>query len=511
MADKRGTHTHILHLRAASIAIAVVIALLTLLAARTAQAQTFTTIFSFNGSNGADPVAGLLQGTDGNLYGITGSSSISYGTVFKITPGGTETTLYTFCTQTNCPDGSDPRAGLVQAGNGSLYGTTFAGGTGTFCSFSFGCGTVFRITLDGTLTTLYNFASQSGDGVFPGAGLVQASNGNLYGTTSGGGANGGGTVFEITPDGTLTTLYSFCSQSDCTDGGSPWGALVQATNGSLYGTTSYGGATNSSLCSYSSCGTVFKITPSGTLTTLYSFCSQAGCTDGNYPTAGLVQAIDGNLYGTTYTGGANDGCFLGTCGTVFKITPTGTLTTLYSFCSQSNCTDGENPWVGLIQATDGNLYGTTPYGGANGPDDGTIFKITPGGTLRTLYSFCSQYGCTDGSWPLALVEDTNGSLYGTTDSGGAIGYGTVFSLSMGLAPFVETQPTLGPVGIPVKILGTNLTGATSVTFNGTPAVFNVLSPSLIGARVPAGATTGTVQVVTPGGTLSSNVPFRVRQ
>ena len=159
----------------------------------------------------------------------------------------------------------------------------------------------------------------------------------------------------------------------------------------------------------------------------------------------------------------------------------------------------------MVQATDGSLYGTTAFGGAN--LDGTVFKVTPTGTLTTLHSFEG----TDGDFPMsALVQGTDGNLYGTTTGGGASGGGTVFSLSMGLAPFVETQPTLGPVGIPVKILGTNLTGATSVTFNGTPAVFKVASPSLIMVHVPAGATTGTVQVVTPSGTLSSNVPFRVR-
>jgi uncharacterized repeat protein (TIGR03803 family) len=205
-------------------------------------------------------------------------------------------------------------------------------------------------------------------------------------------------------------------------------------------------------------------------------------------------------------------------GTVFKITPSGTLTTLYSFCSQSGCTDGYGPV--LLQATDGNFYGTTVYGGANttgcgGGGCGTVFKITPSGTLTTLYSFCSQSGCTDGSGPNSLVQDTNGMFYGTTFGGGLTnclgGCGTVFSLSVGLGPFVETQPNWGRAGRPIEILGTNLTGATSVTFNGTPAVFRVVPNlnSLIKTTVPEGATTGYVQVVTPGGTLSSNVPFRV--
>ncbi len=383
----------------------------------------------------------------------------------------------------NGTDGESPGAGLVQATNGDLYGTTFFGGAS-------GAGAVFKITPSGTLTTLYSFCSQSActDGQYTYAGLVQAANGDLYGTTPFGGASGAGTVFRITLGGTLTTLYSFCSQSGCADGYEPIAGLVQAANGELYGTTYFGGA--------SGAGTVFKITPSGTLTTLYSSFSDGQ----NF--AGLVQAANGDLYGTTYSGGAHGG------GTVFKITPSGTLTTLYNFCSQSGCTDGEYSRAGLVQATNGDLYGTTANGGAHGY--GTVFKITPSGTLTTLYSFCSQSGCADGALTIAgLIQATNGDLYGTTWDSGTSDDGTVFSLSVGLGPFVETLPTSGKVGAAVKILGTNLTGATSVSFNGTGAVFEVVSSSEITTTVPTGATTGTVQVVTPNGTLSSNVPFRV--
>jgi uncharacterized repeat protein (TIGR03803 family) len=284
--------------------------------------------------------------------------------------------------------------------------------------------------------------------------------------------------------------------------------LVQATNGNFYGTTSEGGANDN--CMYEGatigCGTVFEITPSGTLTTLYSFCSQSGCTDGEQPSAGLVQAANGNFYGITYYGGGVNCNPPYGCGTVFQVTPSGTLTTLHRFCSQSDCTDGEHPNAGLV--TNGDFYGTTGSGGANG--DGTIFKLAPGGTLTTLYSFCALPPCAPGTGPSAvLVQATNGDFYGTTYTGGANGDGTVFSLSVGLAPFVETQTTSGIVGEVVKILGTDLTGATSVTFNGIAAVFTVVAPSLITATVPTGATSGEVQVVTPSGTLSSNVPFRV--
>jgi uncharacterized repeat protein (TIGR03803 family) len=468
-------------------------------------AQTFTTLFSFDSTDGEYPSAGLVQATNGDLYGTTGyGGANSNGTLFKITPGGTLTTLYSFCSQTNCTDGAYPAYGLVQHTNGDFYGTTLSGGGRNF-------GTVFKITPKGTLTTLYSFCPQSDctDGSFPN-GLVQATNGDLYGTTLFGGERDYGTVFKITPSGTLTSLYSFCPfdtsngdhDSGCTNGFTPYGPLIQGTDGDFYGTTYGGGAYD--------LGTVFKITPGGALTTLYSFCSQSGCTDGESPEAGLVQAADGDLYGTTVGGGVN-----GPYGTVFKITPGGRLTTLYSFCSQSGCTDGAMPDAVLVQATNGDFYGTTNTGGTNCASYdgcGTVFKITPSGVLTTLYSFCSQSGCTDGEDPAAggLVQATSGDLYGTTVFGGANNDGTVFSLPVGLGPFVETRPTSGLVGKAVEILGSDLIGATSVSFNGTAATFTVVSHSLITTTVPAGATTGTVQVVTPSGTLSSNVPFRVR-
>ena len=417
-------------------------------------------------------------------------------------PAQTFTTRYSFCAQGGCADGELPYAALIQATNGNLYGTTGYGGTNPGL-YGNGGGTVFKITPSGKLTTLYNFCAQGGcvDGEAPIAGLVQVADGAFYGTTSSGGAYGYGTVFRITPSGALTTLYSFCAQSGCTDGEDPMAGLVQATNGDLYGTTWLGGAggANCTQTPGAGCGTIFKITPSGKLTTLYDFCSQSGCADGQGPYAGLIQATNGDLYGTTWGGGAYG------YGTIFNIAASGKLTTLYSFSGS----DGEGPEAGLIQATDGNLYGTT-YGGANGNPMGTVFKITPSGALTTLYSFCAQSGCTDGEVPVAgLGQDTNGTFYGATWGGGAYGYGTVFSLSVGLGQFVKTLPTSARVGSAVRILGTNLTGATSVTFNGTAAAFTVVSRYLITATVPTGATTGKVEVVTPSGTLSSNVPFRV--
>ena len=453
-------------------------------------AQTLTTLDSLGRKHGTIPSTPFVQATDGNLY-VTAAEGGGYndGTVFKITVAGQLTTLQSF----DGTDGSGPNGTLIQGSDGSFYGTTAEGGTNS-------SGTVFKITAAGTLTTVYSFCAQANctDGRGP-TGLVQAINGSFYGTTLGGGANDDGTVFQITRTGTLTTLYSFCAQSGCTDGKFPYSGLIRATDGKFYG-TAYGGGANGY-------GTVFKITAAGTLTTLYSFCAQANCTDGRYPFAGLVQATDGNFYGTTEEGGANNDS-----GTVFQITPAGTLTTLYSFCAQTNCTDGFDP-SGLVQGTDANFYGTTNNGGANF-DGGTVFQITPAGTLITLYNFCSQTNdkgyCTDGQYPVvAPAQDTDGVFYGTTTVGGYSNDGTVFSLSVGLGPFVKTNPTSGKVGAKVIILGNNLKGTTSITFNGTTAPLLKVTPSAIETSVPNGATTGTVTVTTPSGTLGSNVLFQV--
>jgi uncharacterized repeat protein (TIGR03803 family) len=320
-------------------------------------------------------------------------------------PAQVFTTLYSFGDRShNNGSGVLPVAALVQAKDGNFYGTTSEGGSGYV-------GTVFKVTPAGALTTLHNFVGR--DGSIPYASLVQASDGNFYGTTVNGGTSGScppdgcGTVFKITPTGALTTLYSFCSQPNCTDGYPPSG-LVQATDGNFYGTTGYSGANDT--CS-DGCGTVFRITPSGALTTLYNFCSQPNCTDGYTPSSGLVQASDGNFYGETG-------------GTVYKITPTGTLTNLHTF----NGTDGSNAGGGLVQGADGNFYGTTTYGGAN--DSGTVFQMTPEGSLTTLYSFCNDQFCEDGGRPSAgLVQASDGNFYGTTVYGGFPGYGTVFKVT----------------------------------------------------------------------------------
>ena len=456
-------------------------------------AQTITMLESLNNADGAYPFAGLVQATNGEFYGTTyGGGANLFGAIFKVSASGSLALVYSFCSETNCTDGSLPRAGLMQHSNGSLYGTTEGGGTNNR-------GTVFKLTPAGRLTVIYNFCNLAGcaDGSQPYGGLIQASNGNLVGTTESGGQYGFGSIFSITPAGTFTTLYSFCASTGCPDGASPSGTLVQGANGVYYGTTQSGG--KSANCGAYACGTVFKITGAGALTTLHSFCVKSGCPDGQAPYAGLTLASDGNLYGTTPAGGAN-----ANNGTAFKITPAGKLTTLYSFCAQPGCTDGQGPNAGLIQGTDGNLYGATSSGGAQGY--GSLFSMTLSGALTTLHSFVN----TDGAGPDGtLVQGTNGDFYGTTSGDGAGGAGTVFGLSVGLGAFVETLPASGKVGAAVKILGTGLTGASSVTFNGTAAVFTVVSSSEITTTVPAGATTGPVRVTTPAGTFTSSSAFRV--
>ncbi len=491
-------------LRLAAGALALLLAL-----SGNATAQTYKVVHNFCATtnpsgyclDGQYSIAAPVVGPNGNLYGMTNQGGANdLGTIFRVGPGGQLTTLYNFCSQANCLDGYYPHGSLLLAKNGKFYGTTIFGGPGNY-------GTVFEMTPAGVRTTLYTFCSQPSctDGDDPGANMVQGANGNLYGTTEYGGPHGGGTVFELTAAGKLTTLYTFCKTPDtsgnCPDGRFPVAGLSLGTNGILYGTTSLGG-------SHGDYGTVFQITLAGTFKSLYSFCPLPSCTDGYSPSGTPVQATNGNLYGIAGAGGAN-----GNYGTVFELTLGGKLTTLRSFCTTLNgsgyCADGRSPFGGLIQATDGNLYGTTIAGGTN--DIGTVYEMTPSGTLTTIYNFCSQAPCVDGGYPLAgVVQSTNGALYGVTSADGKYNdAGTVYSISIGLGPFVSTIPTAGVAGSAVNILGTNLTGATSVTFNGTSALYTVVSATEIKATVPAGATTGTVSVTTPAGVLNSNKAFRI--
>jgi len=351
-----------------------------------------------------NPQAPLIQGTDGNFYGTTVSGgTFSAGTVFQLTPAGTLTVLYAF---TGGTDGAGPVAGVIQAADGNFYGTTSQGGASN-------AGTVFQLTPAGALTVLYAFTGGSTDGATPYARLIQGTDGNFYGTTVSGGTSNAGTVFQLTPAGTLTVLYAFTGGPD---GATPYAGLIQATDGNFYGTTVGGGT--------SSAGTVFQLTPAGAVSVLYAF---TGGANGATPFAGLIQATDGNFYGTTVNGGASS------AGTVFQLTPAGAVSVLHAFTGGA---DGATPFAGLIQATDGSFYGTTAYGGASSA--GTVFQLTPAGAVSVLYAFTGE---TDGAAPVAgVIQATDGSFYGVTQSGGALGGGTAFRLRSAIPTTITWNP-----------------------------------------------------------------------
>ena len=417
-------------------------------AAISSSAQSYSVVTRFNLMNGLQPGV-LTLGHDGNFYGTTSfggdlscNSGSGCGTVFRLTPAGTLTTLHSF----SGPDGLNPQT-VMQGSDGNLYGTTFCstltgeapapsllsklhkskpsrGDSIFFCS---GPGTFFRISPDGTLTTLNLFNGANGSA--PAGALLQTGDGNFYGTTLAGGANNDGVISKATASGSLTILHSLAAS----EGESALGGLVQGSDGNFYGTTSAGGANGQ--------GTVYKVTASGTLTTLHNF----NTTDGATPNGSLLLASDGNFYGTTQLGGANYCSWLqNTCGIVYRMTPSGTLTTLYDFSGP----DGTTPNAGLMQAADGNFYGTTAWGGID--ELGVVFRLTPTGTLSVLHSACTFLKCADGETPGGpLVQGASGLLYGTAALGGGVnscnmgtGCGTIFATSPNsmASQFVPYEP-----------------------------------------------------------------------
>jgi uncharacterized repeat protein (TIGR03803 family) len=351
-------------------------------------------------SIGGHPSAGLLRDKAGNLYGTTKSGgAYNVGNVFKLAPDGTYTSVYDF---NGSSDGAAPLSDLISDAIGNLYGTAQEAGSGNV-------GVVFKVAPDGTETVLHSF-SGGADGSSPAAGVVMDAKGSLYGTTTyGGGCHGGygpgcGIVFKITPDGVETVLHAF---TDGSDGSSPSAGVILDKKGNLYGTTGQSDA---------SYGTVFEIKASGEFNVLHTFTQY---NDGANPTGRLVRDTDGNLYGTTEVGpnNGNNGC-----GTVFKLTPEGAETLLYTF----NGFDGCSPSAGLIRDHSGNLYGTTVYGGTFSRGCGVVFKLSPDGQETTLHSFFPNFNI-DGCEPLGeLLRTKNGNLYGTTYSGGVGDLGTVF-------------------------------------------------------------------------------------
>ncbi len=371
-----------------------------------AAAQTYTVLHRFQFANGAFPYGGLVSDPSGTLYGTTFEGGTLNGTVFKLDKSG-ETVLHSFQGAT---DGFNPQASLIRDAEGNLYGTTTYGGT-------YGLGTVFKMTATGQETILYSFTGYA-DGSQPVAGVIQDSAGNLYGTTQYGGINAVpgsnqsfGVVYRVDPSGKETVLYGFTGKAD---GANPQAGVIRDSAGNLYGATYSGG--DLSTCDGFGCGVVFKLDTGGAQTVLHRF---TGTPDGANPIAGLIAGSEGNLYGTTAHGG--DVCVNPSgCGTVFKLDKSGE-TALYRF---KGTPDGEAPQAGLIMDAAGNLYGTTRGGGASGY--GTVFKMDTAGTETLLYSF--SFGA-DGNRPQAgLFMDSTGNLYGTTVGGGGSSEGVVFKL-----------------------------------------------------------------------------------
>lgn len=451
-----------------------------------AQAQTLTYLSIFNGTDGSNPSA-VIQATDGNFYATTAGFGIGpagLGNLVRITPSGEMTSIYDFCSKPHCADGAVPATPPVLGSDGNLYGVTSGGGS--LLNGVGGWGTVYKITLDGELTTLHVFCpvAPCTDGTTP-SGIMQAADGNFYGTTFGGGnAYGAGVLFEITPGGNFSVVHTFCSLTNCADGSDPSTPPIQGIDGSLIGTAHTGGTIGG--------GVVYSISPTGAFNVVHTFfCSGEPCPRG-YGPGGVVQDPAGNLFGTTEFGGASEE------GTAFEITSMHQFKLLHSFTYGSGTAPGD-----LILANDGNLYGTTE--GINGY--GTIFQMTPANVYSTLYHFTYNSGSTVPYTP--LVEAPDGNFYGGVEYYGINSNGAEYKFSNNLSPLVRTAPLAGTIGSTVLIVGNGLTGSSSVTFNGVEAAFTVESDTYIKVTVPAGATTGVVAVVTPAGTLNSNPQFVV--
>jgi uncharacterized repeat protein (TIGR03803 family) len=462
------------------------------------QAQTFTKLLEFDSTSGQYPETPLAQGLDGNFYGTTAGSGVyGQGTFFTMTAAGTLTPLYNFCRSnvTGCPDGAVPTGPIALGPDGNFYGAT-AGSPAT----GLGYGTLYRMTPGVGVTTLHNFCSLPecrDGGQFTLSGVTLAQNGSFYGI-AGSSPHDWGRVFHLNSTGSYTILKVICPDRVCpTNAGPSATPLLQASGGYLVG-HGLGGASNASA--------IYRMTPHGDSTIVYSFCDYGGsCHDPiGDSTSELIQTPGGNFVGVSTYGGAGFYCkdtSNSSCGTAFRVNGNGTLTRLHDFCNWADCQDGSNP-AAILQATDGNFYGVSTFGGNRG---GTIFKLTAGGVFSVLYSFSGP----DGFSPTTLMQATDGNLYGTTFFGGANGGGVAFSLTMGLALFVKTVQSAGKAGDSIIILGNNLGLATNVTFNGVAATFSNLSGTEITATVPAGASSGKIQVVAPAATLSSNVAFTV--
>jgi uncharacterized repeat protein (TIGR03803 family) len=447
----------------------------------TPTSQSYTVLHNF-GTNGQGPndphYSGVIaQSRGGNMFSTgTDEWTGGNGTVFKITPKGGVVALYAF----NGTDGFESSSGLTLSTGGFYWGTTRQGGL-------YGYGILFKMTAEGALTTLHDFTGRA-DGGLPGAPPIEGTDENFYGTTGVGGNPGNnGTIYRISSSGAFQTIHSFGAPSQ----GYPNGPLVQGSDGFLYGTTFYGGQNG--------VGTIFKISTGGAFKTIANF----GGTLGVNPFGPPIEGKDGNFYGVTAGVGGATGS-----GVLYKLSPTGVLTILHTFSGGS---DGANQVGGLLQATDGNLYGTNDLGGKFGW--GVLFCYSPGTVPagQTRFHVLHDFHWATGASPqVTVLQHTNGTLYADTAVGGSAGFGAFYSFAAGLGPFVSFMPRARTVGHGIKILGQGFTGTTAVSFNGTQASFVVVSDTFIKARVPDGATSGFLTVQTPSGTLKSNRTFLVK-
>ncbi|MEQ1739081.1 MAG: choice-of-anchor tandem repeat GloVer-containing protein [Methyloglobulus sp.] len=455
-----------------------------------------TTLHDLVGTEGRLPHGQLIQGRDGNLYGTTSSSSTIVGNAFRITPTGAYKVMHAFIPKAGS---LPPSPSVLMLGlDGNFYGTTTNGNAAG--------GAVFKMTPAGVVTVLHQFGAVLNDGYSIDNGIlrptppVQTADGTLYGTTTSGGLNGVGIVYKLTTTGIYSIIHHFVFGA--TEGSRPSASLVVGNDGNLYGTSTIGGQPTGTS------GTVFRITPSGIVKTLYNF---NAFDDGGYqPQAPLVKGVDGNFYGTTF--GRAD---LSAQGNIFKITPAGVYTNLHSLDFFHDVTDGAYPNAGLVEASDGFIYGVNSRGGvapglfAN--DAGVVFNITKLGLYDVTHTFDKAI---DGARPLySLVQHTNGKLYGTTQFSktGLVpaGNGSVFSLDVGARPFALAQPSSGKAGGTIGLFG-NFTGVTSITFNGIPATSAGVGNTYRTVTIPAGAATGVIKINKPTGSVSGLNTFLVR-
>jgi uncharacterized repeat protein (TIGR03803 family) len=510
-------------------------ALCALVMAQTSAAANFpplNTLYHFTPSDGiAFEFSSLIQASDGNFYGVSAfGGAADYGYVYKVSRStGQITHLHDF----TYADGATPRGTLVQGADGELYGTTEAGGANR-ADWCYGgqfyqkgsCGTAFKVSLHGRFTKLHDFYTAA-DGYQAAAntGMIQASDGNFYGTALVEFPIESTSIFKMTPDGTVTVLYQFAA--DESQGYLSHTGLVQGADGYLYGTTSSGGGASGGGASGG--GTVFQIGLSGAFHSLYTFqgAPVGGSGDGALPWGKLMQGKDGMFYGTTFGGGTTLGhCVVGGCGTIYKITPAGVETVLYRFTGSA--IDGEWPQnAGLAQTPDGTLYGVTggnPYGTIGAPlcyvgniataGCGTLYKIDLAGRFKQVHTLSSGDGAY-GLFPMtSMILAGDGNLYGVAMGGGGWGAGTVYRLLRNAAtPVIAidgTSPTGGPPGTSVIINGTGFTGTTQVTFPtgaATPVDFIVDSDNQISIVVPANGVTGAIGVTAPRGTTYSPTLF----